>query len=74
MSMAYIREYYGVPAKRGARILYDGDSLAKFIMGFMYHPKPGTVVAAKGNYIRVRFDSNPKEIVTLHPTWNVRYL
>lgn len=71
--MEYIRKYYNVPAKRGARIEYYGDSLAKFIMGFLYQPKRGTIVAARNGYLRVRFDDNNR-IATLHPTWNVRYL
>lgn len=71
--MEYIRKTYRVPAKRGARIEYDGDSLAKFIKGFLYKPKRGTIVAARGGYIRVRFD-NETQIVSLHPTWEVEYL
>lgn len=70
--MKYIRNYYGVPAKRGARIKFHSDT-AKFIQGFLYRSKQGTIVSAKGNYIRVRFD-NSDRIETLHPTWNVEYL
>jgi hypothetical protein len=73
MSMKRIREYYNVPAKRGARVEYGGDDLAKFIRGFMYAPKKGTVVGSRGDYIRVRFDGS-SAIETLHPTWKVRYL
>lgn len=72
MSMQYIRDNYRVPAKRGARIEYT-DSTALFIMGFLYQPRRGTIVAAKGQYIRVRFD-NETIIRTLHPKCNVRYL
>jgi hypothetical protein len=71
--MRYIRDYYGVPAKRGARIEVDND-LAKFITGFLYKRRRGTVVASRGGYIRVRFDADPRTIRTLHPTWKVRYL
>ncbi len=71
--MEYIRNTYRVPAKRGARIEYDGDEMAKFIRGFLYKPKKGTIVAARGGYLRVRFD-HQRHIVTLHPTWKVRYL
>ena len=72
-NMAYIRNYYKVPAKRGARIEWSGDEMAKFIRGFLYIPKKGTIVAARGGYLRVRFD-NEQHIVTLHPTWKVKYL
>lgn len=73
MSMKYIRDNYKVPAKRGARIEWDGDEMTKFIQGFLYRPKRGTIVATCGEYLRVRFDYQA-HIVTLHPTWKVRYL
>ena len=59
MSIEYIRNYYGVPAKRGARIKHF-DSL-------------GTITGSHGQYIRVRFDGD-KHSVPMHPTWNVQYL
>ena len=71
--MAYIRETYKVPAKRGGRIEFSGDETAKFIMGFLYQPKRGTIVSARGGYIRVRFDGYTTWRA-LHPTWKVRYL
>ncbi len=64
MSMESIRECYGVPAKRGARIVYSGDGC----------PALGTVVASRGHYLRVRFDDAPNPIATLHPTWEVEWL
>ena len=70
--MQWIRDNYNVPAKRGARIEFT-DSTALFIMGFLYQPRRGTVVAARGGYLRVRFD-NEKFIRNLHPKCNVRYL
>lgn len=72
MSMKYIRDYYKVPAKRGARIEFD-DEMSKFLLGFLYKPKRGTIVGSKHGYLRVRFD-NQKHITTLHPTWKVTYL
>jgi len=60
MSMKYIRDQYGVPAKRGARISFEG--------------RKGTIVAAS-NYIHVRFDDQQfKRPLRLHPTWHVEYL
>ena len=60
MSMDYIRRVYGVSARRGARIT------------FAYLPKHGTVVAARGACLRVRFDGE-RAVRTLHPTWMVAY-
>ncbi|MBM4469875.1 hypothetical protein GS502_11175 [Rhodococcus hoagii] len=64
MSLVYIRTAYQVPAKRGRRIRYTGDTA----------PRTGTIVAAAGQYLRVRFDDEPKRIHSLHPTWKVEYL
>lgn len=64
MSAAYVREHYRVPAKRGARIRFSGLDNT---------PRNGTIVAFKGQYLRVRFDDS-NVILTLHPTWKVEYL
>lgn len=71
--MEWIRKNYNVPAKRGARIEYSGDETAKFIQGFLYQPKRGTIVSARGGYIRVRFDGSTL-VQAFHPTWKIRYL
>ena len=73
MSMKYIRDYYKVPANRGAKIEFSGDTMAQFIYGFLYKPSRGTIVGSKGNYLRVRMENND-QIITLHPTWKVKYL
>jgi len=57
--MKYIRDRYGVPARRGARVTFCGT--------------PHTIVASKGQYLRVREDGR-KRIDSIHPTWNVVYL
>ena len=67
MSMDYIRRTYGVPAKRGGRIQYDG-----------WHPddgpKCGTITSAtRSGHIRVRFDGE-RRTYKLHPTWAVAYM
>lgn len=59
MSMDYVRRYYGVPAKRGARVVADG--------------RPGVIVGARGAYIRVRLDGD-KFARNWHPTWAMDYL
>ena len=63
MSMEYVRKTYGVPAKRGGRVLYTGDH-----SGARY----GTITGAS-HRIRVRFDGF-KFSLPLHPTWMVEYL
>jgi hypothetical protein len=71
--MEYIRKTYNVPAKRGARIEFSGDETAKFIQGFLYQPKRGTIVSARGGYIRVKFDGYDTWRA-LHPTWRIKYV
>jgi hypothetical protein len=63
VSIEYIRETYGVPAKRGGRIEYTGGT----------RPLPGTICGAKGQYLSVRLDG-AKHPSRFHPTWNIRYL
>lgn len=59
MSMQYIRDYYGVPAKRHSRVVVDG--------------KPGVITGSSGPHLKVRFDGE-KVSDKAHPTWRVTYL
>lgn len=59
--MAHIRDYYGVPARRGARIRFDYRG-----------SNEGTIVSAVGARLRVRFDNG--QACILHPWWNLTYL
>lgn len=59
MSMDYIRRYYGVPAKRGARITFEG--------------KPGVITGSRGQYLIVRLDGDRKADI-YHPTWHIEYV
>lgn len=59
MSAAYVRRYYGVPARRGARIEFDG--------------RPGVITSCPGAYVRVRLDGETRS-VPVHPTWRMTYL
>lgn len=63
MTMEYIRESYGVPAKRGARVEYTGDGTRSM----------GTICGADGARLRIRLDGD-KRPRTFHPTWMIRYL
>lgn len=58
-SFDYVREHYGVPAKRGKRVIADG--------------KPGRITSADGARIRIRLDGN-KQSTLWHPTWRINYL
>ena len=67
MSMDYIRRAYGVPAKRGARIIYTG---AEKTLGRAF----GTIVGSRGAYLRVQMDDgHPKSPITMHPLWCIEY-
>lgn len=61
MSAQYVRDYYGVPAKRGQRIIVDG--------------RPGVITSfdRSGAHINVRLDGD-KHPTPCHPTWRVEYL
>lgn len=64
MSMKYIRDRYGVPAKRGARVRYSGGDM----------PVEGTITsAAPGAHLRIRLDGD-KGVCYFHPTWKLEYL
>lgn len=65
MSLQYIREYYGVPAKRGGRVKYTGSSRRG--------PEFGTIVGSKGAHVRIRIDGQ-KCAENYHPTYALNYL
>lgn len=65
MSMDYIRRTYGVPCMRGQRIEFTGRQDGR--------PERGEIRAARGSYLRVRFDGE-QVLRTLHPTWRVEYV
>ena len=63
MSMPEIRRRYGVPAKRGARVTFEG--------------KGATITSARGHHLRLRFD-DPRVAEPVggifHPLWEIDYL
>lgn len=68
MSMAWVRENYGVPAKRGGRVEYTSregspDTVIRF----------GTITGTRGPHLLVRLDGQ-KDSRPYHPTWQLRYL
>jgi len=61
MNCEYVRQYYGVPAEIGRRVLVSG--------------KLGTIAGDRGHYIGVNLDSDkPSRILNYHPTDGVEYL
>lgn len=59
MGMKYIRDQYGVPAKKGRRVKFKG--------------KPGIIVGSHGPYLRIKLDEEKKSAV-YHPTWEMEYV
>lgn len=56
----YVKNYYGVPAAMGVSVIVSGRS--------------GVIVADRGHYIGVNFDSDkPGHISNCHPADNVIY-
>jgi hypothetical protein len=62
-SLAWVRKYYRVPARRGGRIHYTGCGKSEY----------GTITGACGAHLRVRLDG-VKHAMPFHPTWEIRYL
>ena len=63
MAMQDIRNRYGVPAKRGARVRYTGGTRID----------EGTIVGTHKQYVRIRMDGD-QHAGTYHPTWELEYL
>lgn len=60
MTCEYVREYYGVPAVIGRRVVVNG--------------KPGIIAEDRGHYIGVNFDADkPGVVFNCHPTSEVEY-
>lgn len=58
--MAYIRTAYGVPAKRGGRVLY------------LYRNRTGTIIGSRSGHLRIRLDGDTHAGL-YHPTWELHY-
>lgn len=65
MSLDYIRNQYGVPAKKGARVEYTGDRSKGTQLG--------VVTGAQGGHVLIRIDGE-KASLPYHPTWELKYL
>ena len=58
----YVRTRYRVAAKRGGRVVFDGQ--------------PGRITGLSGGYVLVRLDgaSMKGSPLRCHPTWRMEYL
>ena len=63
MSMSHIRNFFSVPAKRGAMVRYTSARCGAL----------GTIVGSRGCYLRVRWDVSGM-VQTMHPTRHLEYL
>jgi len=55
----YIRRVYGVPAKVGGIIEYEG--------------KRGKIVGTRGQYLRIMLDGQ-SQVGSYHPKWHITYI
>lgn len=60
MSLEYIRNYYGVPAKKGGRVNAYG--------------KPGTITGARHAHLLIKLDGEQQSARPYHPTDGIEYL
>lgn len=61
--MAYIRDYYHVPAYRGREIIFTG----------LEQPVSGRIISASEAKLWIRTNDG-RRFGPLHPTWEVEYL
>jgi hypothetical protein len=61
--MESLRRYYGVPAKRGQRVLFTG----------LKHPVAGVIISAQAHKLWIRTDDG-RRFGPLHPTWEIEYV
>lgn len=64
MSMAWVRKYYRVPAKRGMRVRFTGGKSS---------PELGTITSASNGRLNIRLDGL-NHSRQFHPTWKLEYL
>lgn len=61
--MSWVRKSYGVPAKRGARVIYRGRGCDEF----------GTICGASDGYLKIRLDGDTRSR-QFHPEWMLEYV
>lgn len=61
MNCEYVRNYYGVPAEIGRRVIACGE--------------PGIIAEDRGGRIGILLDKDkPGRVGSYHPTWKIEYL
>lgn len=60
--IAWVRQRYGVPARRGGRVVYTGGR----------KPELGTIRSASNGRLNIQLDCT-KHAMPFHPTWNMEY-
>ncbi len=59
-NLEYISNTYGVPAKMGQKVKYEG--------------RPGVICGTKNAYLKIQFDGEAKpDKGVFHPTWEMTY-
>lgn len=58
-SAEYIRTRYGVPAKKGGKVIFNG--------------RPGVITGYRDAYLLIRLDGE-KHSMPCHPMWRIEYL
>lgn len=61
--MAWVRNAYDVPAKRGMRVKYTGEGRDEL----------GTIRSASNGRLNIQLDS-VKHTMPFHPTWKLEYI
>ncbi len=69
MSMEYIRRTYGVPAKRGGRVIYTNSNGVAFNCTIKSATNSGHLMVLVDDHV-----PNYPGRMKLHPTWRVEYL
>lgn len=62
-NMERIRKWYGVPARRGMRVVYTGSGKREL----------GTIRSARDCRLTIQLDGY-KHTMPFHPTWELEYL
>lgn len=65
-SMQWIRDYYGVPAKRGMVVKYSPCE------GSKDRSRTGVITGARGPHLLIRMDGDMRSSA-YHPTWQIEY-
>lgn len=61
--MQYIRDLYGVAARRGGRVWFDSG------LGL----REARILSARGGYLYLRFLGESRRRGPFHPTWKIEY-